>query len=66
MAIKYNVPYYLEAKSKEDLYLLMHANNRKFKKHLHYFDFTFAQGKWTCWFEIPLADKLEKADVNKE
>lgn len=57
-----NVPYYLEARTKEELYLLMLANNAKHKIKFHYFDFTFAQGKWTCWFEIRLTDKLEKSN----
>lgn len=57
-----DVPYFLEAKTKEELYFLMLANNKRHLKQFHYFDFTYAQGKWTCWFQIKLSEKIEKSN----
>jgi hypothetical protein len=57
-------PAHLEAKTPEELRVLMMANNAKHKKQFHYFDFSFAQGKWHCWFEISSQDLIgiKKAD----
>ena len=51
-------PYFLSAKSPQQLRLLMLANNKKHSRKFHYFDFTFAQGKWWCWFEIDETERL--------
>jgi hypothetical protein len=45
-------PAHLEAKTPEELRMVMLANNARHKKQFHYFDFSFAQGKWHCWYEI--------------
>ena len=45
-------PAHLEAKTPEELRMVMLANNKRHKKQFHYFDFSFAQGKWHCWYEI--------------
>ena len=52
-------PYFLSAKSPQDLRMLMLANNRKRGKRFHYFDMSFAQGKWWCWFEIDETERLD-------
>jgi len=53
-------PASLEAKTKADLRILMLLNNRKHNKRFHYFDFSFAKGKWHCWFEISETDRVTK------
>jgi len=45
------------AKTPKDLRLFMLANNIRYARRFHYFDFTFVpkQG-WFCWFEIKQVD----------
>lgn len=45
-------PAHLEAKTPDELRAVMLANNNRHQKQFHYFDFTYAQGKWHCWYEI--------------
>lgn len=54
------VPASLEAKTKQQLRLLMMATNRRYGKRFHYFDFCYADGKWHCWFELNEIDRVEK------
>jgi hypothetical protein len=51
-------PAHLEANTPEELRMLMLANNAKYKRSFHYFDFSFANKKWHCWFEIAERDRL--------
>lgn len=60
-------PASLEAKTKDELRLLMIANDIKHTRKFHYFDFSFATGKWHCWYEISLRDKeVKEAESGKE
>lgn len=56
-------PASLEAKSKDQLRLLMLQNNSKHGKKFHYFDFSYAQGKWHCWYEISETE-LRQDEIN--
>jgi hypothetical protein len=51
-------PAHLEAKTPEDLRKLMFKNNAKHSRRFHYFDFTFANGKWHCWYEISAKEEV--------
>lgn len=56
-------PASLEAKTKQELRALMIANNNRHGKRFHYFDFSYAQGMWHCWYELsPLDEKPPKQD----
>ena len=61
-------PASLEAKTKGELRRLMVANNLRHGKEFIYFDFSFAQGKWHCWFRISQQDlealKLKEKAAN--
>lgn len=59
-------PAHLEASTPEELRLLMMATNARYKKSFHYFDFSFANKKWHCWFEISQADLIPKAKDETE
>lgn len=54
-------PFFLRAKTPEDLRKLMLLNNRRHSRKFHYFDFQFVKGSWYCWFEI---DETERLDGN--
>jgi hypothetical protein len=57
------VPAYLEAKTKADLRGLMLRLQLRLKMKIVFYDFSFAQGMWTCWYEIPLiAERAEGLD----
>ena len=56
MVINVFPPSSLEAKSKKALHALMVANNTRHGKKFRYFDFSYAQGKWHCWYEISEKD----------
>lgn len=58
-----SIPNYLESKTKDGLRQLMRLAQVKYKMRLVFYDFQYAQGMWTCWFEVPLAQELEK-DMN--
>jgi len=53
-------PSSLESKTKAGLRALMIANNRRHSKRFHYFDFSYSQGKWHCWYEISETERLTK------
>jgi len=61
-------PSYIEADSKDELRLVMLANNRRHNRRFSYFDIQFAEGKWVAWFEISIQDKevKEALDGNKQ
>lgn len=44
---------------------LMIANNIRYGRRFHYFDFTFVpkQG-WFCWFELKETDRLRQDDAD--
>lgn len=44
----------------------MLAVNAKYKKQFHYFDFSFAQGKWHCWYEIATSELIDKKRTDTE
>lgn len=54
------VPAYLEARSKDELREMMRLVQIKFGMKLHFFDFSFSQNKWVCWYEVSLTQELEK------
>lgn len=57
--VKYNFPpAHLVADTPEDLRKLMFLNNKRHNKMFHYFDFSFAKGKWYCWFEVSEKDRV--------
>jgi hypothetical protein len=56
------VPAYLEAKTKEDLRSLMLQLQLRLKMKISFYDFQFAQGLWTCWYEIPFSFEDEVAN----
>lgn len=49
------VPAYLEAKSKADLRELMLMLQLRLKMKITFYDFQYAQGLWTCWYEVPFS-----------
>jgi len=53
-------PASLEAKTKQELRAIIRANNRRHGFRFHYFDFSYAQGKWHCWFEVSEAELATK------
>lgn len=55
------IPNYLEAKTKKDLRVLMGRIQSKTRLNIHFYDFQFAQSKWTCWYDIPLSHELAEA-----
>ena len=54
-----HVPMTIEAKTKPELITKMNKLRFKYSKNFHFFDFQFAQGKWHCWFEVPLKDWID-------
>jgi hypothetical protein len=50
------------AKDHDELRLLMNANNNRFGRKFHYFDFHVFKGKLWCMFEIK--DEVLKRVVN--
>lgn len=58
-------PMFLEARSPQELRLLMLANNRRFGVKFHYFDFQFANRKWYCWFELSEKDRVMKNEPQR-
>jgi hypothetical protein len=59
-------PAHLEAKTPDELRKVMLLNNAKHKKQFHYFDFTYAQGKWHCWYEITTQDLIGLKAQNED
>lgn len=55
-------PMFLSAKSPLDLRMLMMANNIKHRRKFHYFDISFAKGKWYCWFELDEIERIKEGD----
>lgn len=56
------VPAYLEAKTKDELRDLMLMLQLKLKLKITFYDFQFANGKWVCWYEVPLSFEQENKD----
>lgn len=52
------VPAYLEAKDKTELRRLMLSLQFRLKMKIVFYDFSYAQGMWTCWYEIPLTEEM--------
>lgn len=48
------IPNFLSAASPQGLRRLCLANNLKYGKQFAYKDFSFANGKWYCWYEYSL------------
>lgn len=53
------IPAYLEAKTKKDLRSLMLRLQLRLGLKIVFYDFQFAQGLWTCWYEIPFSYSTE-------
>jgi len=54
-----NIPNTLEAKTKHELRLKMRAINIALGRQLHYFDFSYAQNKWHCWYEVSESEEVD-------
>lgn len=61
-------PFSLQAKTKQELRLQMLAVNKKYGKKFHFFDFSYAQGMWHCWFELSERERfaVEQAEGSNE
>ena len=59
-----NIPQTIEAKTKQELIKKMTRVNIAYGGKVHYFDFTFANNKWHCWYEIPQNER-PIVDVDK-
>jgi len=54
-----NIPFSIDAPTKKGLTDKMRQINIAYRGKIHFFDFTFAKGKWHCWFEVSDAARME-------
>jgi hypothetical protein len=59
-------PKHIEAKTPDELRRLMFKINAKYQRNFHFFDFTFANGKWHCWFELSSKEEVGIRANNEE
>ena len=54
------VPTSIEAKTRDELTMLMLVVQSRLKAKVHFFDIQFEQGKWIAWYEVNLEATLVK------
>lgn len=59
------VPQSIEASTKDELGKIMLAINLRTNSKVHFFDFTYANGKWHCWYEINMSAQ-DRIELTKE